>query len=626
MSFLNYIRQSFTHVLARDTEFRFDSTKTIPNETVCDVYIDVFTGESWSYWENNKTHTPPHWDYADVLIISYNATAEIGYDLKLLHGRPNNIWDAYVENNRLYKHIRSGKGENTLLATADFYGIKDRISEADKLDNVKLIINNKTYTKDQREQILEYCKSDAELLRQIFIKQVHDIEDKNKLKADEDYERELWQILNRGYSVGCGAVTERTGTPVDLPLLKYFNDNWSFVKNKLIRKFNKELGVFADDLSFKFKKFDELIIRNNLADRWKRLKKSGHFSTDKNIIKKFSHIPDIKKIAEIKKFIDMTKLSFFNVGADGRARAPVHLFGTITGRTTTSSKLSPFGGPRWVRNFIKPSWGNYLVYMDYVSQEPAVMGYLSQDPELIKIYQSGEDVYIAMAKMFKMVPADATKKSHPRERGICKVSFLASVYGGGPGRIANDLNCSLGHAKALLMEFKHRFRVYIKWIESIIEGGLINKKLETVYGWQRYIKQLWKYKNGKRVDIRNSLLNWPIQSHGAEILRRAHMDLIDNHFEVCALVHDALLIQITIPEFSERVEEAKQIMVNASVNAVNGPIRVEAEKITGNFKQADKDQETFNEIMKEIKNYRGTLQMSGEVHPKREHPPILLNI
>ena len=167
MSFLNYIRQSFTHVLCRDTEFRFDSTKTIPNETVCDVYIDAFTGESWSYWENNKSHTPRHWDYEDVLIISYNATAEVGYDLKLVRGRPNNIWDAYVENSRLYKHIRNGKGENTLLATAEYYGIKDKITEAEKEENIKLIINNKTYTQDQRKQILEYCKSDTKLLQQI---------------------------------------------------------------------------------------------------------------------------------------------------------------------------------------------------------------------------------------------------------------------------------------------------------------------------------------------------------------------------------------------------------------------------------------------------------------------------
>ena len=230
-------------------------------------------------------------------------------------------------------------------------------------------------------------------------------------------------------------------------------------------------------------------------------------------------------------------------------------------------------------------------------------------------------------KCLRWSPEDATKQNHhPRERGICKVSFLASVYGGGPGRIANDLNCSLSHAKALLIEFKHRFRVYIKWIESIIEGGLINKKLETVYGWQRYIKQLWKYKNGKRTDIRNSLLNWPIQSHGAEILRRAHMDLIDEGFEVCALVHDALLIQITIPEFSERLDQARQIMVNASVNVVGGPIRVEAEKITSNFKQADKDQQTFDEIMEEIKNYKGTPLVGARVHPNREHRPVLLSI
>ena len=88
--------------------------------------------KTWSYWENNKSHTPRHWDYEDVLIISYNATAEIGYDLKLLHGRPNNIWDAYVENLRLYKHIRNAKGENRLLATAEYYGIKDKITEAEK--------------------------------------------------------------------------------------------------------------------------------------------------------------------------------------------------------------------------------------------------------------------------------------------------------------------------------------------------------------------------------------------------------------------------------------------------------------------------------------------------------------
>ncbi len=67
-------------------------------------------------------------------------------------------------------------------------------------------------------------------------------------------------------------------------------------------------------------------------------------------------------------------------------------------------------------------------------------------------------------------------------------------------------------------------------------------------------------------------------------------------------------------------------MVNASVNVVGGPIRVDVEKITSNFKQADKDQQTFDEIMEEIKNYKGTPLVGARVHPNQEHRPILLSI
>ena len=99
--------------------------------------------------------------------------------------------------------------------------------------------------------------------------------------------------------------------------------------------------------------------------------------------------------------------------------------------------------------------------------------------------------------------------------------------------------------------------------------------MSTVYGWQRHIKDLFQIKNGKKVDIRRSLMNWPIQSHGAEILRKALIDLSDKDFKVCATVHDAVLLEIPIPEFYERLEEAKKIMVNASIDVVGGPIRVD---------------------------------------------------
>ena len=120
------------------------------------------------------------------------------------------------------------------------------------------------------------------------------------------------------------------------------------------------------------------------------------------------------------------------------------------------------------------------------------------------------------------------------------------------------------------------------------------------------------------------LLNWPIQSHGAEVLRRAIINLTDEFFEICTTVHDAVLIQIPIPDFKSRVNLAKEIMVRSSIEVIGGPIRVDHETITGNFIQAPEDQIFFDEIMKEIEIYKGTPVLGDGVHPNREHPPILL--
>ena len=623
MKFLNYIRHSFDRVLAVDTEFRFDTTKTIPEKVICFVYTDIFTGETFRYWEHDRRHSTKHFDYDDVLLVSYNATAEVGSYLKQLHGRPRNLWDAYVETARLYKPMRSGKGALTLLTTAENYGIEDKITELEKEKNLDLILRRNEfshlpfdYTLTEQKQILDYCQSDSEVLRQVFIAQVQDIENKLKLQTDEDFSDELWRIMHRGYAVACVAQVERNGIPVDVPLIKKFNDTWPLVKDLLIKKINKDIDVFTDDLKFNHKKFNDLIIRNGLDFRWPRMK-SGNFTTNKAKLKDHLDVEDIRKLNEIRTFQNMTKLTTYNPGMDARVRTSLNMFGTVTGRTTPSSAKYPFNASKWARNFIKPSYGNYLVYLDYASQEPAIMGYMSRDRNLINAYQSG-DIYIHTMKLFKMVPETATDATHPEERNVGKVLYLANSYGQGALAVAKSLKSSVFHAKGLQKQYRDTYSTYFRWIDGIIEAGLQKGYLSTVHGWQRHIKDLFTYKNGKRVDIRRSLLNWPIQSHGAEILRTALIDLTDEYFEVCALVHDAVLLQIPIADFNQRLTQAKKIMVDASIKVVGGPIRVEQEIIRGNYKQFkkdgsdSKDQKLFDEIMKEIDAYT----RSGlEVHP-----------
>ena len=615
MSFLNYIRQRFTKVLAVDTEYLMDLTGTIPKKVICFVYTDIFTGEVTPKWENDVGYSDRHFNYDDVLLVCYNGTAEVGCYLNHLHGKPNNLWDCFVENSRLYKTMRSGKGALTLLATAGQYGIKDKMSELEKQENLDLILRRNNYsslvpgeyTDDERKKILEYCTADTEVLRKVFIKQVEDIEDKNELKTEEDFERELWQVCNRGYAISCVSQVERNGIPIDLGLVNEFNEYWPRVKNNLIREYNKELEVFTDDLKFNNVKFEELIRKNKLYN-WPLLK-SGTYSTAKSVIQKYLHIPDIKKLDEIRTLQNMTKLSSYTPSDDGKARASLFMFGTVTGRTTPSSAKYIFNASRWTRNFIKPSPGNYLYYIDYASQEPAIQGYLSGDQNKIDAYQSG-DVYIHTAKMFDYLKQNDVRNEFTEDiRNMFKVIDLANTYGQGPIAVADSLHCSIGKAKTLMIKYKETFKVYFKWLNSYTENGLHNKKLVTNRGWQRYIKDLFIMREGKQRSITNSLMNWPIQAHGAEILREALMDLTDANFEVNALVHDAVLISIPIPETEDRLKEAKKIMVDASIKIVGGPIRVEHEKIESNYKQKKEFQKTFNDIMEAIQKYKVTTEM-----------------
>ena len=624
MRFLNYIEKQFARILAVDTEYITDTTNTIPEKVICFCYTDVFSGEVFRYWEYDKKKSfTPHFDFDDVLLVSYNATAEVGSYLKQLYGRPPNIWDSLIETRRLYKPLRSGKGAMKLLATATNYGIKDKISEADKEENLDLILRRNKfkglpfeYSKEEQKQILDYCQSDTDVLAQVFIKQVEDIEEKLNLKTEEQFETELWQILNRGYAISCVSLVERNGIPVDVNLINKFNETWPKVKNILIEKFNKDIDVFNENLTFSHAKFDELIKRNGLDRRWPRMK-SGHFTTNKKYVKQNLHIKDLAKFNEIRTFQNMTKLTSYTPGYDGRVRTSLNMFGTITGRASPSSAKYPFGASKWARNFIKPSYGNYLVYLDYKSQEPGVMGYLSGDKNLIQSYESG-DIYINTAKLFGYWDELASKQEKKKIRNKFKVLYLASSYGQGPRAIAESLKCSVAHAKFLQMKYHETYKKYFNWNKGFIEAGLNKNYLTTIYGWQRHIKDLFQFKDGKKIDIRRSLLNWPIQSHGAEILRKALIDLTDENFEVCALVHDAVLIQIPIPEFSQRLEEAKDIMQKASFEVVGGVIKVDHEIIKTNYKQLDDngepndDQKLYDDIMNEINTYTRT---GPNVHP-----------
>ena len=112
-----------------------------------------------------------------------------------------------------------------------------------------------------------------------------------------------------------------------------------------------------------------------------------------------------------------------------------------------------------------------------------------------------------------------------------------------------------------------------------------------------------KWKDGKRVSITNQLKNFIIQTTGADILRKACQKLLDNHIKVVSTLHDAVLIEVFKGDLEQK-DLAKDLMELAAKEVVGGIIKVDEERITGNWIQEDKHQEIFKEIFREIENYK----------------------
>ena len=610
MSFLNFIRKSFDRVLAVDSEFSFaDHTKTIQSRVVCFVYQDVFNPKDvFKYWTADKRFNDPPFDFRRCLIIPFKAVTEGHSWLHLLQGMPNNIWDTYVENARLYKTFRSGKGALDLLTTAQHYGITEVMTKEHKTEMRNMVIDNETYTEEQREQILDYCLDDVELTRKVFIEQVKDIEKKNNLKTEEDYKTEISQIMFRGASQLHVAKIEKTGIDIDYPRVMDFRKYWSECELETIRELDKKINVHDEDGTERYEKFVELVKRNKLFGKWERTFKTNKLRTDKKyldkIIKKFPELLDFQIFKQIKQLKAYTKLSVFNPCADGKLRCSWNMFGTETGRCTPSTNANIFGGAKWQRCLIKPRFGYVMYYLDYEQQELAIQGYLSGDKKLIEAYKSG-DGYLQSAKWLNLVPDYATKDSHEDEREIVKVLFLAQGYGAGPGYVAGQVKCSLLYAKHLLRMFKNLYKTYNAWISKVLRKVAITNKITTNLGWQRYSNGTFKInKEGQLKSIRNTLLNFPAQGNGSDILRQAIIKLHEAGFLINAPVHDALLISIPRGNEDKEVKIAQRIMEESAEFVIGNKIRVGIEKVDPHFKVKEKHKEIFNLIFKKIDEFK----------------------
>lgn len=531
----------FKHAWNVDFEFVADpGHKPIP---ICMVAKCMITGTEIRLWGEQLKNCPFDMT-ADDLFIAYYASAETSCFDVLGWPRPQRMLDLFPEFRRHTNGVGATYG-NGLLGALHYFGLPGiGGDEKDAMRN--LILRGGPWTLEEQEAIIAYCESDVDALALLVEAMVEFI-------ASDP--RRLGQALLRGrYSAALGIV-ENNGIPIDAALLARLREYWSDILLHLVELVDADFGVF-DRGRFVEAWFERYLSKNNIP--WPRLASGGLALDDDTFRQQAKSYPLLSPLHELRHTRSQLRLTDLNVGGDKRARTMLSMFRSKTGRNQPSNSRFIFGMPAWFRNLVKPAEGRALAYVDWSSQEIAIAGSLSGDALLWEAYASG-DPYIAFAIQSGLAPEGATKKSHPEIRQACKAIVLGVLYGMSAEGIANQSGIHVVKARELLQLHRDTYRQFWKWAEENADRVSLGFPLETVFGWRIH------FPAGCGTPVnRRSILNWPMQSHGAEMMRLGVCMAVEEGLMICAPIHDALLLEAPIDQIDELSERLAEIMGDAS--------------------------------------------------------------
>jgi DNA polymerase I-like protein with 3'-5' exonuclease and polymerase domains len=223
-----------------------------------------------------------------------------------------------------------------------------------------------------------------------------------------------------------------------------------------------------------------------------------------------------------------------------------------------------------MRGLIRPAEGWGLAYVDFSSQEIAIAAAFSGDERMMAGYAAG-DPYLAFAKAARLVPADATKATRSAMRDRCKAIVLGIGYGMEADTMATRAGVMPCEARELLRLHRDTYRQFWRWSDATVSAALLTGGMESVFGWRRRI--------GREPNVR-SLMNWPMQAAGAEMMRIAAIAATEAGIEVCAPVHDAFLIAAPLERLDADVLTMRALMSRAGRAVTGGlDVRTEAEVV-----------------------------------------------
>ncbi len=258
----------------------------------------------------------------------------------------------------------------------------------------------------------------------------------------------------------------------------------------------------------------------------------------------------------------------------------------VTGRlSSTEPNLQnipvriPLG--RRIRKVFIPTGDNTLVDADYSQIELRILAHYSDDPNLVKAFNEGQDIHTITASQVFNMPVE---KITSLERGRAKAVNFGIVYGMSDFGLSENLGIPRKTAKLYIDSYFENYPNVKSFMEGKIEECRDQGYVTTILGRRRYIPDIQASNFQVRSFAERTAMNTPIQGSAADLIKLA-MIKVYNEIESRGLksklilqVHDELIVDTVIEEVEvideivkRNMEDAMTLKVPMLVEIHSGP-------------------------------------------------------
>ncbi|WHF52757.1 DNA polymerase I [Chryseobacterium gotjawalense] len=335
------------------------------------------------------------------------------------------------------------------------------------------------------------------------------------------------------------------------------------------------------------KQLGEVLFEKMQLDPKAKKTKSGQYATSEDILQKLSSKHEIiKHILEYRTYqkLKSTYVDALPLQIDKKDHRVHTNFSQTTAATGRLASVNPnlqnipirtLRGQQ-IRGAFVANPGNKLIAADYSQIELRLIAVISEEENMIKAFQSGEDIHASTASKLFGVPLEEVTKT---QRSQAKTVNFGILYGQGAFGLAEQTGLSRKEAKEMIESYFETYPKLKKYMADQVVKAQEMGYVETILHRKRHLKDINSANFVVKAHAERNAVNAPIQGSAADVIKLAMIrideQLTEQNLKTKMLlqVHDELVFEAPEEELETVTALIKKEMESAYETTV--PLLVE---------------------------------------------------